>query len=75
VKVAAVPQIEGLTIEDFLKQAKKKANVPKLVPDERDWSHLDKKWVCDVMYSVDTQTVNDMISIAVKARKHRIEMS
>ena len=73
--MAAVPQIEGLTIDDFLKQAKKKANLLKLLPDERDWSHLDKKWVCDVMYSVDTQSVNDMISIATKARRCRIEMS
>ena len=25
----------------------------KLLPDERDWDHLDKKWVCDVLYSRD----------------------
>ena len=50
-KVSAVPQIEGLTIEDFLKHARKKPTLLKHLPDEKDWHHLDKKWVCDVLYS------------------------
>ena len=52
-KVAAVPQIEGLTIEDFLNYARKKAELMKYIPDERDWEHLDKKWVCDVLFTKD----------------------
>jgi hypothetical protein len=52
-----VPQIEGLTIEDFLKHARQKASLLKFLPDEKDWNHLDKKWVCDVLYTKDTQAV------------------
>lgn len=51
VKVAAVPQIDGLTMEDFAKHARAKPQLLKYLPDEKDWHHLDKKWVCDVLYT------------------------
>jgi len=51
VKVAAVPLIDGWTIENFLEYARKKSAMLKFLPDERDWNHLDKKWVCDVLYT------------------------
>lgn len=50
-KVAAVPQIEGLTVEDFLNHARKKPPLLRFLPDEKDWNHIDKKWVCDVLYT------------------------
>ena len=49
-----MPQIEGLTVEDFLIHARKKPALLKFLPDEQDWHHLDKKWVCDVLYTQDT---------------------
>ena len=51
-KVAAVPQIEGLKVEDFLKHARKKPALMRYLP-EKDWNHIDKKWVCDVLYTKD----------------------
>jgi hypothetical protein len=57
VKVSAVPQIDGLTIEDFLTHARTKPVLLKYLPDEKDWHHLDKKWVCDVLYTKDTQAI------------------
>lgn len=66
VKVAAVPQIEGLTIEDFLSYARKKPELLRYLPDERDWQHLDKRWVCDVLYTKDTSGMQLMINDAVK---------
>ena len=27
------------------------------LPDERDWVHLDKHWICDIMYTVDTDGI------------------
>jgi hypothetical protein len=53
VKLAAVPQIEGLTCEDFLSYARGKPLLLKHLPDEKDWLGLDKKWVCDVMFTLD----------------------
>ena len=51
--VAAVPQIEGLTVEDILELAEKHANTMKFLPDKRDWDHMDRKWLSDVMNTVD----------------------
>ena len=48
-----MPQIEGLTVSDFLEYAKSKRNMLAFLPDPRDWVHIDKKWVCDVLYTLD----------------------
>ena len=74
-KVSAVPQIDGLTIEDFLKHARRKTQLLKFLPDEKDWNHLDKKWVCDILYSQDQAAIQDMITKAMINRKQRIEQS
>jgi hypothetical protein len=65
VKIAAVPQIEGLTIEDFLAYARTKPLLLKHLPDEDDWHHLDKKWVCDVLYTLDQKGVQDKVNAAI----------
>ena len=51
--VSAVPQIEGLTVEDILAHAKTSPLLLKHLPDERDWVHIDRKWVCDVIFTLD----------------------
>jgi hypothetical protein len=71
--VAAVPQIDGLTIEDFHAFARNKPLLLKHLPDEVDWHHLDKKWVCDVLYTLDQRGIQDMIIAAVVARKKKLE--
>ena len=50
--VASVPQIEGLTVEDILEMSHSKSLILKYLPDERDWEHMDRKWLCDIMYSL-----------------------
>ena len=57
VKVAAVPQIDGLTVEDFLKLVRDTLLLKRFIPDERDWNHMDKKWLCDVLYTRDSVKV------------------
>ena len=73
VKVSAVPQIEGLTIEDFIKYARKDQVLLKYLPDEGDWHHLDKKWMCDVLYTQKPQGIQTMITKAMQDRKKRLE--
>ena len=74
-KESAVPQIEGLTIEDFMKFARDKPNILKYLPDEKEWHHLDKQWLCDVMYTVDTNGVQELIIKAMRKRKEKLEKS
>ena len=66
VKVSAVPQIEGLTVHDFLDFAKNKPSLLKYLPDQRDWVHLDKHWICDILYTLDKDGIQDMIDEALE---------
>ena len=71
--VAAVPQIEDLTVEDMLEVAKTNINTLRHLPDERDWDGLNRKWVADIIYTVDRAKFERMITDAVTARKERLE--
>ena len=75
VKVAAVPQIEGLTVTDFLDYARKHQQLLNYLPDERDWVHIDKHWLCDVFYTLDSNGVESMIHTAEIIRKEHLEQS
>ena len=72
--VAAVPQIEGLTVEDMLTLAKTSQNALHHIPDERDWEGLSRKWVADILYTVEKAKFEKIIKDAVKARKDRLEL-
>jgi hypothetical protein len=43
------------------------------LPDERDWDGLNRKWLADIVYTVDKAKFEKMIKDAVKARKERLE--
>ena len=60
-----MPSYEGLTTDDFLRFAKKDATLLEYLPDERDWLKIDKKWLCDVLYTLRTGEVQHMIDQAV----------
>lgn len=74
-KVSAVPQIEGLTTEDFLDFAREKPSLMKFIPDESDLNHIDKKWLCDVLYTKDTDRFQKMVNSAVAKRRKKFEES
>ena len=71
--MAALPQIEGLTVEDMLEFARTKQAVLRHLPDERDWDHIDRKWLSDVLYTVERAGFDRMIKDAIKERKERLE--
>ena len=74
-KVASVPQIEGLTVANFLEFAKNDPRLLKYLPDPRDWVHIDKKWVCDILYSLDQDGIQEMINECLETRKVKVELS
>ena len=43
------------------------------LPDERDWDHMDRKWLTDILYTVDKSNFEKMVKAAVKARQERLE--
>jgi hypothetical protein len=75
IKVSSVPQYEGLALEDFIDYARAKPQLLKFLPDEKDWLKLDKKWICDVLYTLDTEGIQNMIDTAVARRRAKVETS
>ena len=67
-----MPQIEGLTVANFLEFAKNDPRLLKYLPDPRDWVHIDKKWVCDILYSLDQNGIQEMINECLETRKVKI---
>jgi hypothetical protein len=59
--VAAVPQIEGLTVESMLELAKTSVAALRHLPDERDWDGLNRKWVADILYTIERAKFEKMI--------------
>jgi hypothetical protein len=74
-KVAAVPQIDGLTVDDFLEYASRKPVLMKHLPDPAGWNHHDKKWICDVLYTLDEPGIKNLVANAMQARKDKLEHS
>ena len=70
-----MPQIEGLTVTNILEYAKNNRVLLKHIPDPRDWVHIDKKWVCDVLYTLDPAGVQEMINECIETRKVKVELS
>ena len=60
-------------MEDFLNYAKKNQTLLKHLPDESGWNHHDKKWICDVLYTLDEPGIKGMINRAMEARKDKLE--
>jgi hypothetical protein len=57
----------------MLELGKKNPNTLKHLPDERDWDHIDRKWLSDVLYTVDKAKFEKMIKDSMRARKDRLE--
>ena len=55
--------------------AKTKEAIKAYLPDEKDWVHLDRQWLGDVMYTVDTKSMDELIAKAREKRKEKIEKS
>ena len=71
--ISSVPHIEGLTVEDFLDYAREKPSIIKYLPDEKDWLHLEKRWICDILYTLDKDGIKSMLDYALEMRKDKIE--
>ena len=53
--------------------ARERPPLLKYLPEERDWTHIDKQWLCDILFSVDTEGIEKMIKEAMKKRQNVLE--
>ena len=68
-KKSFVPAIEGLTIEELVKYAGRVEKVKNYVPDLKDWVHVDRKWLCDIIYTLDTENFQRHIDECLKKKR------
>ena len=52
---------------------KARPNLVKYFPDEKDWLNLDRKWICDVLFTLDEPGIDQMIQDAKANRKYKLE--
>jgi hypothetical protein len=57
----------------MLDLAKTSNNALRHLPDERDWEGINRKWLADILFTVEKAKFEKAIKDAVKARKERIE--
>ena len=53
--------------------AKTSINTLRHLPDERDWEGLNRKWLADIIFTVDRVKFEKMIKDAVKTPKEHLE--
>ena len=54
----------------MLELAKTSVAALRHLPDECDWDGLNRKWVADILYTIERAKFEKMIKDAVKARKN-----
>jgi hypothetical protein len=69
-----VPCIPGLTNADILEFALQSKPVQRHVPDLEDWVHVDRKWLCDMLYTLDTDSFQRLIVKSLAARRKVVEV-
>ena len=73
-KLSKVPVIEGLTIEQLLKYAERVDKVKAYVPELKEWVHVDRKWLCDVIYTLDTDKFQKHIDDCLRKKRKTNEV-
>lgn len=68
VRIASVPNVDGLTTESFLSLAKNSPVVMSHLPDERDWGRIDRHWLCNILFTLETEKMQNFIDDALKQR-------
>ena len=70
-KISCAPHLEGLTIKEFLAFAKDRPHILEFLPDERDWVKVDHQWLCDIQYTQEKDSVQELIDGALRLRKDK----
>jgi hypothetical protein len=67
-----VPFYEGLTIDQFLKEAFKHEKVKDYLPEGPDLARVNRQWVCNVVYTIVGQPIADYVAYKVNDRNVKI---
>ena len=60
-------------MDDFIKYAESHSGLTAYLPSKRDSLHWDKQWLCNVLYTLDEEGINEMINGVIAKRQVKIE--
>jgi hypothetical protein len=64
--------IEGLQVSELLKFIDE-AKFGRFFPDVRDWMHVDRKWLCDLLYSLDSKKFDIFVDKCIDNKRKKID--
>ena len=72
IKVLAVPNYEGLAIDDFLKKAKNYQIMSSYLPEERDIHRLPRCFIINVLYTMIGEDIKLHVKRIIEARNKAV---
>jgi hypothetical protein len=64
--------IDGLQVSELLKYIDE-TKFGRYFPDVRDWVHVDRKWLCDVLYSIDNLKFDIFVDKCIENKRKKID--
>ncbi len=62
-------------MEDILALFRANKRLMRYTPNERDWIHIDRKWICDVLFTLDKANFLSRIHDAQVMRREKLDRS
>jgi len=72
IKVLAVPNYEGLAIDDFLKKAKNYQIMSSYLPEERDIHRLPRCFIINLLYTITGEDVKLYVKHIIEERNKAV---
>ena len=63
--------IPGLYIDDLLAYTEKRPGLSAYLPEMIDWLKVDRKWLCDIVYTLDTDAFRKYITECIEKKKKK----
>ena len=67
-----VPFYEGLSIDEFLKEASKYEKVRDYMPEGPDLSRMNRQWIYNIVYTIVGQPIQDYVTHKVNERNVKV---
>ena len=69
-----VPMIEGLQVSELLKYVEE-VKLGLYFPDVKDWMHVDRKWLCDMLYSLESKGFDILVNRCIEKKRKKADVS
>jgi hypothetical protein len=66
--------IEGLQVSELLKFIEL-AKISRYFPDVKDWMHVDRKWLCDMLYSLKSQSFDILVNMCIETKRKKSDVA